>query len=105
MAFEIEPRRIDQAHLRPAVRLPWLRRSSTSRSGRKSAASTLPDDVPAEKVDKGPFNASPSHGLGVAPDGKTLWVTSRPNARVYAYSLPDLKLLPDPSISVAGPTG
>ena len=41
-----------------------------------------------------PFNASPSHGLGVAPDGKTLWVTSRPNARVYTYSLPDLKLLP-----------
>jgi YVTN family beta-propeller protein len=57
---------------------------------------TLPDDVPAERVDKGPFNASPSHGLGVAPDGKTLWVTSRPNARVYTYSLPDLKLLPNP---------
>ena len=54
---------------------------------------TLPDDIPAEKVDKGPFNASPSHGLGVAPDGRTLWVTSRPNARAYAYSLPDLKLL------------
>ena len=31
----------------------------------------LPNDIPAEKVDKGPFNASPSHGLGVAPDGKT----------------------------------
>jgi len=57
---------------------------------------TLPNDVPAEKVDKGPFNASPSHGIGVAPDGKTLWVTSRPNARVYTYSLPDLKLLPNP---------
>ena len=54
---------------------------------------TLPNDIPAEKVDKGPFNASPSHGLGVAPDGKTLWVTSRPNARVYAYSLPDITLL------------
>ena len=53
----------------------------------------LPNDVPADKVDKGPFNASPSHGLGVAPDGRTLWVTSRPNARVYVYSLPDLKLL------------
>ena len=53
----------------------------------------LPNDIPAEKVDKGPFNASPSHGLGVAPDGRTLWVTSRPNARVYAYSLPDIKLL------------
>ena len=53
----------------------------------------LPNDIPAEKMDKGPFNASPSHGLGVAPDGRTLWVTSRPNARVYAYSLPDIKLL------------
>jgi YVTN family beta-propeller protein len=53
----------------------------------------LPNDIPEEKVDKGPFNASPSHGLGVAPDGKTLWVTSRPNARAYAYSLPDLNLL------------
>jgi YVTN family beta-propeller protein len=53
----------------------------------------LPNDIPAEKVDKGPFNGSPSHGLGVAPDGQTLWVTSRPNAKVYAYSLPDLKLL------------
>lgn len=53
----------------------------------------LPNDIPPEKVDKGPFNASPSHGLGVAPDGKTLWVTSRPNARVYVYSLPELKLL------------
>ena len=61
---------------------------------------TLPNDIPAEQVDKGPFNASPSHGLGVAPDGKTLWVTSRPNARVYAYSLPDLKQLA--SIDVGG---
>ena len=60
----------------------------------------LPNDVPADKVDKGPFNGSPSHGIGVAPDGKTLWVTSRPNARAYAYSLPDLKLLG--AIDVAG---
>ena len=60
---------------------------------REVARVQLPNDIPAEKVDKGPFNGSPSHGLGVAPDGRTLWVTSRPNARVYAYSLPDLKLL------------
>jgi YVTN family beta-propeller protein len=53
----------------------------------------LPNDIPVDKVDKGPFNASPSHGIGVAPDGRTLWVTSRPNARVYVYSLPDLKLM------------
>ena len=61
----------------------------------------LPNDIPAEKVDKGPFNASPSHGLGVSPDGKTLWVTSRPNARVYTYSLPDLQLLPG-SVDLGG---
>jgi DNA-binding beta-propeller fold protein YncE len=61
---------------------------------------TLPNDIPADKVDKGPYYASPSHGLGVAPDGKTLWVTSRAHARVYAYSLPDLKLLS--SLDVGG---
>ncbi len=53
---------------------------------------TLPE-VPTEKRDPGPFNGAPSHGIGVAPDGKTLWVCSRPNGQVYAYSLPDLKLL------------
>jgi YVTN family beta-propeller protein len=35
---------------------------------------------------------APSHGIGVAPDGKTLWVTSIPNNAVYVYSLADLKL-------------
>jgi YVTN family beta-propeller protein len=29
----------------------------------------------------------------VAPNGRTLWVTSRPNAKVYVYALPDLTLL------------
>ena len=36
---------------------------------------------------------SPSHGIGVAPDGKTLWVTSIPNNAVFVYSLADLKLI------------
>ena len=53
---------------------------------------TLPE-IPIEKRDTGPFNGAPAHGIGVAPDGKTLWVCSRPNGQVYAYSLPDLKLL------------
>ena len=53
---------------------------------------TLPE-IPEDQRDPGPFNASPSHGIGVAPDGKTLWVCSRPNGQVYVYSLPDLKLL------------
>jgi YVTN family beta-propeller protein len=49
--------------------------------------------IPVEQRAKGTFNNAPSHGLGVAPDGKTLWVTSRVNHAVYAYSLPDLKYL------------
>ncbi len=53
---------------------------------------TLPE-IPVDQQDKGPFNGSPSHGIGVAPDGKTLWVTSRPNHAIYAYALPDLQLL------------
>ena len=34
---------------------------------------------------------SPSHGLGVAPDNKTLWVTSILANSVFAYSLADMK--------------
>ena len=34
---------------------------------------------------------SPSHGMGVSPDNKTLWVTSILANSVVAYSLPDLK--------------
>ena len=33
-----------------------------------------------------------SHGIGVAPDGKTLWANSRTYNSVFVYSLPDLKL-------------
>ena len=37
--------------------------------------------------------ADPSHGMAVTSDGKTLLVNSRINNALYAYSLPDLKLL------------
>ena len=37
--------------------------------------------------------AAPSHGIGVAPDGKTLWVTSIPQNAVFVYSLTNLSLL------------
>lgn len=50
-------------------------------------------DVPPEQQGKPPFNAAPAHGIGVAPNGETLWVCSRLNGHVYAYSLPDLEYL------------
>jgi YVTN family beta-propeller protein len=34
-----------------------------------------------------------SHGIGIAPDHKTLWSNSRPANAVFVYALPDLKLL------------
>jgi YVTN family beta-propeller protein len=48
---------------------------------------------------------SPSHGMGVSPDNMTLWVTSILANAVFAYSLPDLKLIGKvrlPEIRVAG---
>jgi YVTN family beta-propeller protein len=35
---------------------------------------------------------TPSHGIGVSPDGKSLWVGSTVANAVFEYSLPDLKL-------------
>ena len=52
----------------------------------------LPDVPLAERHLQG-LQGSPSHGLGVAPGGKTLWLNSKMNSYVYAYSLPDLTLL------------
>jgi YVTN family beta-propeller protein len=34
-----------------------------------------------------------AHGIGIAPDQKTLWVNSRTANSVFAYSLPEIKLL------------
>jgi len=53
---------------------------------------------------------SPSHGIGVAPDNKTLWVTSIYANAVFAYSLPDLKTLgyvslPDLRLAGRAPIG
>ncbi|MHB8500354.1 MAG: YncE family protein [Candidatus Acidiferrales bacterium] len=36
---------------------------------------------------------TPSHGIGVTPDGTSLWVDSTLANAVFKYSLPDLKLL------------
>jgi len=49
----------------------------------------LPNDVKGGVVHSG----APSHGIGVAPDGRTLWVNSSVAQGVFAYSLPDLRVL------------
>ncbi len=64
----------------------------------------LPDsDI---QYDHGGYRTNePSHGIGVSPDNKTLWVTSIPNNAVYVYDLPSLKLsgkVDLPSEKIAG---
>jgi YVTN family beta-propeller protein len=49
----------------------------------------LPDEPSGGTAQAG----APSHGIGVSPDGKTLWVNSSLANAVFAYSLPDLKVL------------
>lgn len=48
----------------------------------------LPDNPSGGHAEGG----APSHGIGVTPDGKELWVDSSPANAVFIYSLPDLKL-------------
>jgi YVTN family beta-propeller protein len=56
-------------------------------------------EVARIKLPDGPYGkaewrmGTPSHGIGIAPDGKTLWVNSILANAIFEYSLPDLKLL------------
>jgi YVTN family beta-propeller protein len=50
-------------------------------------------NIPEEERDPPPYNAAPAHGIGVAPDQQTIWICSRWNGTVYAYSLPDMEYL------------
>jgi YVTN family beta-propeller protein len=50
----------------------------------------LPDVPPAERAGN---SDAPSHGIGISPDGKTLWVNTRLNNYVYVYSMPNLEYI------------
>ena len=47
----------------------------------------------------------PSHGIGVTPDGKSLWVNSTLANAVFKYSLPDLKLIGHAALPEVHPLG
>ena len=47
--------------------------------------------VPGEHAHTDGLQGAPTHGLGVSPDGKTLWSTSKVYSHAYVYALPDLK--------------
>ena len=60
----------------------------------------FPDIPPAQQNPFGP--PSPSHGLGITSDQKTLVANSNLNSTLYKYSLPDLKLLGSAQLSGKG---
>ena len=47
--------------------------------------------VPGERAHTDGLQGAPAHGLGVSPDGKTLWSTSKVYSHAYVHSLPDLR--------------
>jgi YVTN family beta-propeller protein len=65
---------------------------------------TLPKAQATFETDPG-RDTSPSHGIGISPDGKMLWVTSIPNNSVFVYSLADLKQIGEvalPALKIPG---
>jgi YVTN family beta-propeller protein len=52
----------------------------------------LPDQPGGYGIAEG-RNGTPSHGIGVAPDGKSLWIASTAANALFQYWLPSLKLL------------
>lgn len=60
---------------------------------RKEVARIDMPEIPAAERHTEGLQGSPGHGIGVSPDGRQLWMCSKVNSHVYAYSLPDLKYL------------
>jgi YVTN family beta-propeller protein len=60
-------------------------------ASRKVTDTVLLPDAPAGA--KPLIPATFSHGIGIAPGGKTIWVTSLLNNSVSVFSMPDLKRL------------
>ena len=47
--------------------------------------------VPGQEPHYDGLQGAPAHGLGVPPDGKTVWSTSKVYSHAYIYSLPELE--------------
>lgn len=65
---------------------------------------TLPAEPGGFGIAEGRVN-TPSHGIGVAPDGKSLWVNSSLANAVFEYSLPDLELAGHTALPLVHPLG
>ena len=91
MAFETNP---DGSTSRIFVQLTGLNGFAEVDFAKRAevARIKLPDHPGGFGIVEG-RTGTPSHGIGVAPDGKSLWVNSTFANAVFKYSLPELKLI------------
>jgi YVTN family beta-propeller protein len=60
---------------------------------RKEISRIVLPSLPPDQRHLDMLQGSPSHGIAITPDGKSMWVCSKLNSYIYGYSLPDLKLI------------
>jgi YVTN family beta-propeller protein len=103
MAFEANP---DGSTRRVFVQLSELNGFAVVDFAKRSevARIKLPDQPGGFGGAEG-RRGTPSHGIGVSPDGKSLWVNSTQANAVFAYSLPDLQLLGHVALPEVHPLG
>ena len=90
MAIETNP---DGSTKRVFTQLSNLNGFAVVDFAQQKEVTKVPLPLPPATYDSGGYRDNePSHGIGVSPDNKTLWVTSIPNNAVYAYDLPSLTL-------------
>jgi YVTN family beta-propeller protein len=103
MAIETNP---DGSTKRVFTQLSALNGFSVVDFAQRKEVTKVPLPEPPEQYDHGGYRTNePSHGIGMSPDNKTLWVTSIPNDAVYAYDPDTLKVrgkVDLPSYKVAG---
>jgi YVTN family beta-propeller protein len=64
----------------------------------------LPDQPGGYGIAEG-RTGTPSHGIGVAPDGKSLWIASTAANALFQYALPSLELLGNVELPQVHPLG
>jgi YVTN family beta-propeller protein len=101
MAFEANP---DGSTRRIFVQLSGFHGFAVVDFAKRAEAARIP--LPQQPGGFGGLEertGTPSHGIGVAPDGKSLWVNSTLANAVFEYSLPDLKLIGHSSLPLVHP--
>jgi YVTN family beta-propeller protein len=91
MAIETNP---DGSTKRVFTQLSDLNGFSVVDFAEQKEVTKVPLPEPPQEYDHGGYRqGEPSHGIGMSPDNKTLWVTSIPNNAVYAYDAASLKVV------------